>query len=281
MKLTAKFYEIEQGSEAWLNLRSQLFTASEGASWMIEEPKCKLTVDELKAELSDLGIPFIKSASKAVLEALIPDLSKFMGLSSVSEKARIALIRRKMAMFTTEGQLRAAEANRKLEFNFDIKRGNEIEPIARQVYSDEMGFEVVETGFLAHESCRFDAAGNPSHGFGCSPDGLIPDGDEWSHGLESKAPCPEKMMEWLDDGVLPSEHETQVHFSMAVSGLRRWDFIGYCPQLPPLIVTTLWSEKTDRCLAALKSLHANFLTYRAKLGKLGPVIVGEKMEVGV
>lgn len=273
MKLTAKTYDVKQGTQEWLDLRSLVFTASEVGAWIYEEKKLNLEVKELTKILQNHGIAIPPKSLKGDLEKLLPDPDKYKTFSATYEKSRMTLIRKKMALFTKEGQMRAAEANGKLEFNFDIKRGNEIEPIAREVYSKEMGFEVIETGFLAHESCAFDATGKPAHGFGCSPDGLIADGDEWSHGLESKAPSPEKLLEYIDENVLPSEYEPQVQMSMAVSGLKRWDFIAYCPQLPPFIVTTHWSEKTDRCLANLKSLHADFVSYRAKIGSIKSIII--------
>lgn len=116
--------------------------------------------------------------------------------------------------------------------NWAMKRGTELEPLARAAYEKHTGFGVYLAGFISHD-CE---------GFGVSPDGLVfardwcgpPDNalGAWSHGLELKCPVARTMLKWLDAGTLPDEHKLQVHASMAATGLSRWDFFfAYHPEL--------------------------------------------------
>lgn len=269
---------MPQGSDEWKIARRGIFTASEVGMYLVEVPECRLTKKELVAILKEKGFD---ATEKETNDQLIQRLSltaegitPYLSVTKIADNARKSLIRRKLALGTIEGQMREKNTQSKLERNYDIQRGNELEPLARAAYAKIMGFEVSEVGLCVHKSSHFATDGTPLTGFGCSPDGLIPDDfDEWSHGLEAKAPTPEKLMEWIEGGILPDEHAAQVHHSMAVTGLRRWDFIGYCPELPPFIVVTEWNEITDRFLAELQKLHADFISYRAELGAKKAVII--------
>lgn len=274
MGLTCNVFTMPQGSDEWKTARRGIFTASETGMYLVEVPQCRLEVKEIKAILDEDGIAYNSKDTKPALIAKLPDVTPYLSVTKIAENARKSLIRRKLALGTIEGQMREENTQAKLERNYDIQRGNELEPMARTAYAKIMGFEVSEVGLCVHKSSHFATDGTPLTGFGCSPDGLISDDfDEWSHGLEAKAPTPEKLMEWIDGGILPDEHAAQVHHSMAVTGLRRWDFIGYCPELPPFIVVTEWNEITDRFLAELQKLHADFLSYRAALGARKSVII--------
>lgn len=274
MGLTCKVLTMEQGTDEWKSARRGIFTASETGIYLVEVPEVRLEVKEIKAILDEAGIPYTSKDTKPALVSKIPDVSPYLSVTEASKKSRKSLIRRKLALGTIEGQMREENTQQKLERNYDIQRGNELEPRAREKYRELMGFEVVEVGLCVHESSHFATDGTPLTGFGCSPDGLIPDDfDEWSHGLEAKSPTPEKLMEWIEGGILPDEHAAQVHHCMATTGLRRWDFIGYCPELPPFIVVTEWNEITDRFLAELQKLHAEFIEYRRTLGSKKAIVI--------
>ncbi len=99
--------------------------------------------------------------------------------------------------------------------NWAMKRGTELEPLARAAYERHTGFKVREVGFISHDS----------DGFGVSPDGLIvgsldfPIGDDdFYHGLELKCPVARTMLKWLDAGTLPDEHD----YSAAKAKLAGW-----------------------------------------------------------
>jgi hypothetical protein len=145
--------------------------------------------------------------------------------------------------------------------NWAMKRGTELEPIARAAYERHTGFKVTEVGFISHDS----------DGFGVSPDGLIMDRAEdpnrtgMHHGLELKCPVARTMLKWLDAGTLPDEHKLQIHASLAASGLQRWDFFAYHPELVPLHIIVERDEFTELVLAGLLKLSDDYSAAKAKL----------------
>jgi hypothetical protein len=148
--------------------------------------------------------------------------------------------------------------------NWAMKRGTDLEPLARAAYEKHTGFKVREVGFISHEC----------DGFGVSPDGLIcgdsdfPIGDgDFYHGLELKCPVARTMLKWLDAGTLPDEHKLQAHASMAASGLDRWDFFAWHPELVPLHIIVERDEFTEQVLAGLLKLSDDYSAAKAKLAK--------------
>jgi len=100
-----------------------------------------------------------------------------------------------------------------------MERGTKYEPIARELYTEVTGNKVEQVGFVLHES----------GGFGCSPDGLI---ENRQAGLEIKCPRAETQLKYLLNGGLPPEYICQIHGSLAVTGLDRWDLFSMYPELP-------------------------------------------------
>jgi hypothetical protein len=142
-----------------------------------------------------------------------------------------------------------------------MRRGKKLEPNAREAYQIHTGFKVTEIGFISHD-CE---------GFGVSPDGLVAvqtrhtGANGWNHGLELKCPVARTMLMWLDAGTLPGEHKLQVHASLAASGLQRWDFFAWHPELVPLHVIVERDECTERVLAGLLKLSDDYGQAKAKL----------------
>ena len=116
-------------------------------------------------------------------------------------------------------------------------RGLELEPEARAFYEFETNSNVQEVGFITNDDGTA----------GCSPDGLLIGEVGW----EVKCPKASNHIGYLLDGGLPNYYAPQVHFSMAVSGLKHWVFISYFPGLDPLIVGVEWNDYTDKVSAAL------------------------------
>jgi hypothetical protein len=134
--------------------------------------------------------------------------------------------------------------------------GTKHEPEAREAYMLATGHDVAQVGFVTHDR----------HGcLGCSPDGIIVenpcvpmDGNNYYlFGLEIKCPSIDTLTEWLlhkdmdDPQFVPSEYLPQIHGSMVVTGLRRWDFCGFFPGVPTVISTVTWNDYTDRLQKAL------------------------------
>jgi putative phage-type endonuclease len=103
-----------------------------------------------------------------------------------------------------------------------MKRGNELEAEAKEVYQFETLNKVLNGGFF--ELNDF---------VGASPDGLI-----GSEGLvEIKCPKYSTMINYLLKKELPNEYFWQVHGQMFVSERKYVDFMAYHPKLNPLILT--------------------------------------------
>lgn len=102
-----------------------------------------------------------------------------------------------------------------------MERGNELEPLAVELYEQET-FNTVDNG-------GFFTLGD---WIGASPDGLI--GDKGI--LEIKSPAFNTMINYLIKGKLPSIYKWQVHGQLYVTGREWCDFIAYHPKLKPLII---------------------------------------------
>lgn len=109
--------------------------------------------------------------------------------------------------------------------NVYTEMGKELEPIARDLLAEELGFPITEAGILR----------NHDIGLSCSPDGLIGD-DEMA---EFKCCLPTTQIERLERGTLPPEYVLQVQGSLLATGRKRCWFQSYSPDLPRLVVPVL------------------------------------------
>jgi len=123
--------------------------------------------------------------------------------------------------------------------------GHDHEPIARLLFEEVTGHAVDTVGML-------QSTLHPC--LACSPDGLIMtpsimvDGELTYeiNGLEIKCPSVDTHVDYLLDGVLPAKYRPQVHFSMAITGIKTWYFMSFFPGLRPLILPVHWDEYTDK-----------------------------------
>lgn len=104
--------------------------------------------------------------------------------------------------------------------NVHMERGKVMEDEARAAYCFIKNVEVMRVGFIRN--------GNA----GCSPDSLVGE----RGGLEIKTALPHIQIERLMRNDLPPEHRAQVQGGMWLAERDTWDFVSYCPKLPPLIV---------------------------------------------
>ncbi len=109
-------------------------------------------------------------------------------------------------------------------YSFDMQRGHEDEPRARDVYSEHYA-PVTESGFLVRDDWGFE--------IGCSPDGLV--GDDGM--IEIKSQLPKLQLQTLIACVMPSRHMMQCQAALLVSGREWLDLIGYCGGMP------MWRER--------------------------------------
>lgn len=97
----------------------------------------------------------------------------------------------------------------------DMERGNELEPIARDIYELEKGVEVEQVGFIEYDEY-----------VGCSPDGLIGKDGGW----ENKSLNDKTYFDYLIDDIKPiKKHIWQCQMCMKITGRKWWDLMYYNP----------------------------------------------------
>jgi len=133
-----------------------------------------------------------------------------------------------------------------------MQRGIDLEPEARAFYELATDEIVTQVGFITNDEITA----------GCSPDGLL----DRPAGWEVKCPKASTHIGYLLGGELPAYYKPQVHFSMAVTGLKEWIFMSYFPGLDPLIVPVTWDAYTDAAAAAIQGFVAQLQAAREQLG---------------
>ena len=137
-------------------------------------------------------------------------------------------------------------------------RGTEMEPEARKAFEAHTG--------LVTEQVAFVTADRWKHVVGCSPDSLLKDeAGNYVAGLEIKCPSPFTHAEYIEAGVLPDEYKAQVHGSMAVTGLNKWHFWSYFPNLAPFHLVVERDAYTEKLTAALDQFVIDYGAYRQRM----------------
>lgn len=104
-----------------------------------------------------------------------------------------------------------------------VRRGLIFEPTARKLAEKELGETITECGFVESDTM-----------FGCSPDGLIMDGDKVKAVIEIKCPEPKAFYKQLMD-CAKREYQLQMQFAMNICDCPRSFFILYCPEVSPKV----------------------------------------------
>lgn len=100
-----------------------------------------------------------------------------------------------------------------------MKRGTEIEPVARAMYEVKTGNFVDQVGFIIHPDIAYA---------GASPDGLID-----SDGLvEIKCPNTATHIEYLKERKPPRNYMLQMQWQMECTGRKWCDWVSYDDRLP-------------------------------------------------
>lgn len=100
-----------------------------------------------------------------------------------------------------------------------IRRGLIFESTARKLAEQELGETITECGFVESDSM-----------FGCSPDGVVLDGDKIKAVIEIKCPEPKAFYKQIMD-CAKKEYQAQMQFSAAVCDCPRAYFVLYCPEV--------------------------------------------------
>ena len=121
---------------------------------------------------------------------------------------------------TSRGIIETLVAERITQFveyvhpNFDMQRGTDDEPYARDLYSEQYA-EVHEVGFAVREI--------NGHKLGASPDGLVGE----HGGIEIKSRKPKIHLRAILTDSVPLENLAQIQTCMLVFGRDWWDYISY------------------------------------------------------
>lgn len=148
------------------------------------------------------------------------------------------------------------------EGNFWTRRGNELEPEARDKFIEYTGLNAEQVGFCLHDNGIA----------GCSPDGLIKgDNGNWQMGIEIKCPSPWEHVRYVRDGALPDKYRQQVHGSLAITGLDCWFFWSFFPGMAPLLVEVKPDDYTKKVADALAIFCERYkVVYEELVEKLKP-----------
>lgn len=123
--------------------------------------------------------------------------------------------------------------------NAYMERGKELEDEARKLYAFQTDTDPQIVGFIRNGDA------------GASPDSLI--GNDG--GMEIKTALPHIQIERLLRGELPPEHRAQVQGNIWICERDWWDFMSYCPKLPPFILRV---PRDDDYIASLAAAVAAF-----------------------
>lgn len=251
-----KIHLMPQGSQEWLDIRRGKITGTDVGEFCLEPMTIDMTVPQIQAVLSSLGLPFTKSALKSALIALLPDNGD--AYRKLSKPCRNLLIKKITDSLPKDAwQIEQEDKESKsFEYNIPVQRGNYLEPKAREYYEKLTGTEVKQVGFVE------SACGT----YGCSPDGLV---DNWKGVLEIKCPMPETHRRWLlenfVDDTIPADHYWQCEMAMATCEAKSVKFLSYCPGEAHLLVTLERSSVTDKLAEGLRTLRYERMKIEAAL----------------
>jgi len=99
-----------------------------------------------------------------------------------------------------------------------MRRGNALEPKARQAYEEHTNQAVREVGIIYLDE---------NHRVGASPDGLV-NGDG---GLEIKCPMIHTHRKYVFNRTVPTQYVPQVQGNLWVTKREWWDFVSFAPEL--------------------------------------------------
>jgi hypothetical protein len=125
--------------------------------------------------------------------------------------------------------------------NAHMERGNEQEPVARSMYCDHSGNEVLEVSFI---DCGT---------WGASPDGLVGD----NGAIEIKSRIGSVQAETILADEVPSGNLAQIHGVLLASDRQWLDYVSYSPNMPLFVKRVERSAEWDsRITAALEMFNA-------------------------
>ncbi len=183
----------------------------------------------------------------------IPTASMFSTVKAKGKEGGRSLTRDKY-LRQLAGEIITGEPMGEGYVSADMQRGRDMEGEARDYYSLVKSAEPQRVGFIRNGSK------------GASPDSLIGE----TGGLEIKSAATHVQIERLQAGKVPAEYVDQIQGNLWVTEREFWDFVSYCPKMPPLILrverdeariaeiakaVTAFNEELEAMVAWLKGLQ--------------------------
>lgn len=234
--------DVEQRSPEWHSLRLGMVTASTVAALVsirpadpiaIGCPRCYAEAGEPCVSVASKARPPIKSAhEQRVAEALTLPPIYVPATDTTAKAAMHTLVAERVNGWADETYV-----------SFDMQRGVEDEPIARDHYSKHVA-TVTECGFITRDDWGFK--------IGYSPDGLV--GDVGL--IEVKSRRPKAHLRTILTDAVPVENMAQIQTGLFVSGRAWCDYVSWCGGMPMWVVRVYPDpDWQDAILAVVRSFE--------------------------
>ena len=135
--------------------------------------------------------------------------------------------------------------------NMHTERGHNLEADALKAVATKHGLTTRGVGMCIEGD-------DPDGIISFSPDELVQADGADVAGVEVKAPTLKKFLKYVNDDVLPSEYELQVHSSLAASGFDRWYFGAYFPGQPVFTKIVERNELTEVIRESFATLKVSY-----------------------
>jgi hypothetical protein len=245
-----KILHCEQGSPEWINARAGVITAS-----MFKV--CRERVGGLTAQQSAY-VQAVRAGKSPDEAAAIAEYKTKPRITDTVQRAIMGLpigdysdAAKKYAFRLAVERISGKPLDEGFE-TWQMRRGHEMEPMARARHEEEAGVIVERAGFVVTDD----------NWFGASADGLIgADG-----GAEYKAlVSPDSLMPVLIDDDI-SNYTDQIQGCMWITGRRWWHYGLYCPALASIQCDLYWRH-VDRDDNYIESMELELLEFRALVMK--------------
>lgn len=128
--------------------------------------------------------------------------------------------------------------------------GSATEDAARQHYAFKHAAIIEQVAFVEHPHIEYA---------GCSPDGFV--GDDG--GVETKCPNIATHIATLKGKSLPGNYYKQIMWNMACTGREWWDYVSFCPDLPPEMRS--FEQRVYRNEAVIREFEAEVRSFLAEV----------------
>jgi exodeoxyribonuclease (lambda-induced) len=148
---------------------------------------------------------------------------------------------------------------------WQMRRGSELEPMARMAYEMETGLLAGESGLLMTDDRLF----------GYSSDGLVD--DDGMVEIKCPANCQKIGTTWSDPDSAVDDYVDQIQGGMWITGRKWCDFIMYCPWLEP-VGKELFVKRVLRDDNYIEALESDLMEFHRMVSGFVQSIAGPKQK---